>query len=113
MSPAARLCGADELKEGHSLGFDQVPGQPAFFILRHQGRAYGYRDACPHYGDTPLAWRKDAYLNADGSRIVCAAHGAEFAPDTGVCLLGPCLGEKLIPVALDQDADGGLRLAAT
>jgi nitrite reductase/ring-hydroxylating ferredoxin subunit len=42
-----------------------------------------------------MAWRRDAYLNAAGDRIVCAAHGALFEIDTGLCVLGPCLGEQL------------------
>jgi nitrite reductase/ring-hydroxylating ferredoxin subunit len=47
-----------------------------------------------------MAWRKDAYLNAAGDRIVCAAHGAQFDIESGVCTLGPCLGQRLQPVAL-------------
>ena len=44
---------------------------------------------------------KDAYLNAARDRIVCAAHGAQFDIATGICTLGPCLGQRLQPVALD------------
>ena len=96
------LCAASELAEGAARGFPAI----GIFILRRQGRLHAYRDACPHYGDTPLAWRRDAYLNADGSRIVCAAHGAQFEPDTGLCVLGPCLGQSLAPVKVALD-DGG------
>ena len=42
-----------------------------------------------------MAWRRDAYLNAAGDRIVCAAHGALFEIDSGLCVLGPCLGDRL------------------
>jgi nitrite reductase/ring-hydroxylating ferredoxin subunit len=42
----------------------------------------------------PMAWRKDAYLNADRNRIVCAAHGAQFDIASGVHA-GPCLGQSL------------------
>jgi nitrite reductase/ring-hydroxylating ferredoxin subunit len=83
-------------------GFDpHGTGSDRMFVVRSGGRLYGWRDACPHYGDTPMAWRKDAYLNAEGSRIVCSAHGALFLPDTGECTRGPCLGQNLFPVALD------------
>jgi nitrite reductase/ring-hydroxylating ferredoxin subunit len=47
-----------------------------------------------------MAWRKDEYLNAARDRIVCAAHGAQFDIATGVCTLGPCLGQRLEPVVL-------------
>jgi nitrite reductase/ring-hydroxylating ferredoxin subunit len=59
-----------------------------------------------------LPWRRDAYLDASGEHVVCAAHGALFDPLTGVCTLGPCLGDSLTPVALRIDDDGGLHLAA-
>jgi nitrite reductase/ring-hydroxylating ferredoxin subunit len=53
-----------------------------------------------------MAWRKDAYMSADGSRIVCHAHGAEFLPDTGLCVRGPCLGKRLSPVPIAVDGSG-------
>jgi nitrite reductase/ring-hydroxylating ferredoxin subunit len=96
------------LSDGHAKGFAQL----GIFVLRYQGAAHAYRDACPHYGNTPLAWRQDAYLNADGSRIVCAAHGAQFEPDTGLCVLGPCLGQSLQAVPLTINAEGDLVLSA-
>lgn len=102
MSVAIPLCAAAELQEGQSRGFVEH----GIFVLRHSGRLQAFVDACPHYGDTPLAWRRDAYLNADASRIVCAAHGAQFDPATGVCLLGPCLGQALTAVALTVANDG-------
>ena len=108
MTDIARLCPADELLEGHAKGF----GQQGIFALQYRGVFHAYRDACPHYGDTPLAWRRDAYLNADGSRIVCAAHGAQFEPDTGLCVVGPCQGQFLTPVAVCVAANGDLILAS-
>lgn len=57
-----------------------------------------------------MAWRKDAYLNGDKSRIVCHAHGAQFEIDTGHCLLGPCLGKSLTPVTLEVAGDGRVML---
>ena len=57
-----------------------------------------------------MAWRKDAYLNGDCSRIVCSAHGAQFDIATGLCLLGPCLGQSLTRVPLAVDTDGNVFL---
>jgi len=34
-------------------------------------------------------------MSRDGKHIICATHGAAFAPDTGECLLGPCKGDYL------------------
>jgi nitrite reductase/ring-hydroxylating ferredoxin subunit len=43
----------------------------------------------------------DRFLSADVSRIVCATHGAEFRIADGVCLRGPCFGERLEPVVVE------------
>ncbi|WP_338763026.1 Rieske 2Fe-2S domain-containing protein [Massilia sp. METH4] len=95
------LCRLEDIQDGASRGFDPWgEGRDTVLVVRQGGRVHGWRDACPHYGDTPMAWRKDAYLNADGTRIVCAAHGAQFDVVTGICTLGPCLGQGLQPVAL-------------
>jgi len=91
-----RLGRADDIVENEARGFDPgATGQDTVLVVRSGGQLHGWFDACPHYGDTPMAWRKNAYLNADATRIVCAAHGAQFDIETGVCTLGPCLGQGL------------------
>lgn len=103
------LCKADELAEGCARGFDPLnEGIDTILVVRRNGSLYAYRDACPHYGDTPMAWRKDAYLDRAGTHIVCSAHGAQFAIETGVCLLGPCLGQALIRVPLVTSASNDI-----
>ncbi|WP_315785436.1 Rieske (2Fe-2S) protein [Bradyrhizobium sp. SZCCHNPS1003] len=96
-----RLCRADEIGEAQSRGFDpDDDGQDSLFVVRWQGQLHGWRNACPHVDGAPMAWRRDAYLNAEGTRIVCHAHGAEFMPDTGLCVQGPCRGEQLSRIEL-------------
>jgi len=113
MTPAAsgrvvRLCDAGELAEGASRGFDPAgTGRDTMFIVR-RGGLHAWRNACPHWGGTSMAWRKDAFLNRAGTRIVCAAHGAQFNIATGVCTLGACLGERLARVELIESEDGSL-----
>lgn len=82
--------------DGTSRGFDPMrQGRDAVFIVRSGQTLHAWHNACPHVEGAPMAWRKDAYLSADGQRIVCAAHGAQFDIASGVCSLGPCLGEVL------------------
>jgi nitrite reductase/ring-hydroxylating ferredoxin subunit len=108
MNRLVRLCHASELPEGAARGFDPAErGRDTLFVVRRNG-LHAYRNACPHWADTSMAWRKDAFLNADASRIVCAAHGAQFEIETGMCVLGPCLGQALTRVALVESADGWL-----
>lgn len=91
MPPITHLCADHELSEGQARGF------PAWqvFVLRHEGRLH--------------AWC-DAYLNADRSRVVCAAHGALFEPDTGLRVLGPCVGQSLIRVPVEVNVCGGVEI---
>jgi nitrite reductase/ring-hydroxylating ferredoxin subunit len=94
---------AADVPEGGARGYDPSgDGQDTLFAVRAHGTLHLWRDRCPHAG-TPMAWRRHAYLNAAGNRIVCAAHGAQFEPDTGLCVVGPCLGAHLQPVAFSID----------
>lgn len=102
-----RLCHLDELPDPGARGFDpHTSGHDTVFVVRRGLLIRAYRDACPHYGSTPLAWRRHGYLNGDGTRIVCHAHGAQFDIGSGACLLGACLGQSLQRVALSIGADG-------
>lgn len=105
------LCRLRDLTDGRSRGFDpRGIGRDTVFVVRRGEALHAYRDACPHQGGTPMAWRKDAYLNGDGTRIVCHAHGAQFDISSGVCVLGPCLGQALEPVKVEVAEDGTVLL---
>ncbi|QMI45707.1 Rieske (2Fe-2S) protein [Burkholderia sp. MBR-1] len=102
-----RLASVADLPDPGARGFDpDGAGRDTIFVVRRGEQLHAWRDACPHFGDTPMAWRKDAYLNGDATRIVCHAHGAQFDMASGVCLLGPCLGRRLIAVPIEVTEDG-------
>jgi nitrite reductase/ring-hydroxylating ferredoxin subunit len=98
---AIRLCRLEDIPDGDSRGFDPLNlGRDTLFVVRRGESLHAWRDACPHIDGAPMAWRKNAYLNADRDRIVCSAHGALFDVATGKCLLGPCLGRFLEPMTV-------------
>jgi nitrite reductase/ring-hydroxylating ferredoxin subunit len=104
-----RLCRVDEIPDGDSRGFDPLgQGRDTVFVVRQGATLHAWRDACPHLHGVPMAWRKDAYLNATRDRIVCSGHGALFDIATGVCTLGPCLGDSLERAAIIVDSEGFL-----
>lgn len=110
MRASILLCHRDELPEGTSRGFDPCRrGRDTIFVVRKDG-VHAWRNACPHWADTPMAWRKDAYLSGDGQTIACHAHGARFEIDTGLCVLGPCVGQRLTPIPLILTDDGAIRV---
>ena len=97
----------DDLRDGEARAFGPFDGSRVkAFAVRRSGCLYAYWDACPHYGDTPMAWRTNAYLNAARDRIVCASHGAEFEIETGRCVLGAALGKSLRPAPIEATPSG-------
>lgn len=103
------LCRLDELPEDTARGFDLFgAGRDSLFLVRKGDAVHAYRNYCPHQGST-MPWRKDAYLNANASRIVCSAHGAEFDIATGKCTAGAALGNALDPVRVVVSDDGMIR----
>lgn len=104
------LCRLDEIEDPGSRGFEDVPGEPPFFVVRRGGQAFAYRNVCPHYR-APLDWKPHAFLARDRRLILCSMHGALFDIASGVCVEGPCPGEALtaVPVAVRE---GGVYLAA-
>lgn len=106
------LCKLADLADGTARGFS-VPGLAQKVVLvRKGGEIFGYLDACPHYErGTPMAWKKDAYLDGEGEYIACHSHGALFEIETGECVLGPCLGRALTRVPVRLNEDGGIDAA--
>jgi nitrite reductase/ring-hydroxylating ferredoxin subunit len=101
------LCEISDLAEGSARGFAVEGLREKVIVLRKDGHLHGYLDACPHYaGGTPMAWKTDAYLNGAGTHLACHSHGALFDPTTGICVLGPCLGQGLTRVELHITATG-------
>ncbi|WP_242097171.1 Rieske (2Fe-2S) protein [Sphingomonas sp. CROZ-RG-20F-R02-07] len=64
------------------------------FVVRRGDTVVGYVDRCPHMG-VPLAQALDGYLTPDGGLIACSWHSALFRIDDGLCVGGPCSGQRL------------------
>jgi nitrite reductase/ring-hydroxylating ferredoxin subunit len=106
MTGQRRLCGVDELPPGVAVGFGG-----GLLAIRLADCVMIYHNACPHLG-VPLDWLPGRFMNAEGTRIVCATHGAEFRPEDGLCLRGPCKGDRLTAVPCEV-RDGVVRVAVT
>jgi len=104
--------GAALVDGGPGLRFAVGPAGAALpaFAIRYRGRVHAYANRCAHQ-DIELDWLPGAFFDADGNHLVCAMHGALYAPDTGLCVDGPCRGARLtrIPVR-ERAADGALIL---
>ena len=97
--PATRsLCQLDDIPENGAKGYPGPDGAfTGLIVIRQRDQVYVYENACPHIG-TPLDWTPDRFLSADGRHLVCATHGAMFTITTGMCISGPCRGDRLTRV---------------
>ncbi len=70
------------------------------FVVRQGDKVYAYQNLCRHAGH-PLNWQPDSFLTEDGRQIVCASHGAIYEIESGICVAGPCPGQKLRAVDVE------------
>ena len=90
------LCSLQTIPEPGARNFVLQIGEAYFhgFVVRKDGAVRGYVDRCPHMG-VPLAHELDRYLTSTGDLIMCGWHGALFRIEDGVCVGGPCVGDRL------------------
>ena len=90
------LLNSDQLTEGQFREAQiQHQGRPVWLIVtRQSGRIRAWFNVCPHQGRS-LNYAPDRFLTDPNGQLVCAAHGAVFEPENGVCTNGPCLGAAL------------------
>ena len=93
-----RLGALDLIVDGKARSFvvQMRAGRFHGFAVRRGGTVHGYVDRCPHM-QLPLAQVLDDYLSPDGALIACSWHSALFTVEEGVCVGGPCLGQRLTP----------------
>ena len=96
--PNVPLCREDAIPDPGARNFVLQIGEAFFhgFVVRKDGAVRGYVDRCPHMG-VPLAQELDRYLTSTGDLIICGWHGALFRIDDGLCVGGPCAGQRLSP----------------
>jgi len=105
-----RVCASEDLLErGPGMRRDAcVAGKPAtVFFVRYVGAAYGYVNRCAHV-PMELDWVEGQFFESAGLYLMCATHGAIYAPDTGRCVGGPCRGARLRALRVEeQDTPDG------
>ena len=100
------LCASTELIEGGlAVPFDVVyDAEPCrAFAIRFQGRVHAYLNRCAHV-PMEMDYQENRFFDDSGRWLMCATHGATYAPDTGTCVGGPCRG-GLVKIALTE-SDG-------
>jgi len=80
-------------------------GRPYYaFLIKKNDNFYAYANTCPHQ-NRMLQWGQNQFLTKDKAKVMCAAHGATFEIETGLCDAGPCTGDRLtqLPIIIDNN----------
>lgn len=102
--PPVLLCpSADVIDGGKGIRFAVVAGgkDTTGFVVRFKGKAFAYLNRCAHV-PIELDWNQGEFFEASGLYLMCATHGAIYAPETGRCEGGPCRGSKLRPIGISE-----------
>ena len=100
------ICRLADLEDCGSRGFTVGGGDWPLrgFVVRSGKEVRAFVNRCPHAGH-PLDLRPHRFLTPDRALILCSSHGALFEKDAGLCLAGPCSGERLRAVPLEVIGD--------
>ena len=113
-STMRRLCNTADLRARTSLRFELGQGSSSGhaalgsgpregFALRTDGGVLrAFVNECPHRGQ-PVDLGDGKLFQPDGT-LECQAHGAWFDPDSGRCVGGPCVGDALRPLPVEERA---------
>ncbi len=92
MSEAIYLCTSDALLDsGVAVAFEvRYLGQrQRAFAVRYQGTVHAYLNRCGHVS-IEMDYQPNQFFDLSGHWLICATHGALYAPQTGQCRMGPC-----------------------
>lgn len=96
------ICKSEDLiSEGNGIRFllPELGERITGFLVRYSGKAYAYVNQCAHI-PVELDWNEGDFFNPTREYLICATHGAHYEPHTGLCVLGPCMGKRLRPIAV-------------
>jgi len=95
------------LGEGQSRSFEvRLDGIPrGAFAVRWHGSTFAYVNTCRHQSQ-PLDFGDGRFFDEACDALVCCHHGARYAPDSGLCVAGPCAGRSLTALQLESREDG-------
>jgi len=103
------LCNSSELLDsGLAVPFEvrYLSQNSAAFAVRYQGQVYAYLNRCSHV-PMEMDYLPNQFFDTTGHWLMCATHGAMYAPQSGLCRMGSCRG-GLIKIELSE-TDGFVR----
>lgn len=96
------ICALHELTDPDAREFSVGEGEWPLrgFVVRYRNAVRAYVNSCPH-ARMPLNFKPDEFFAPHVRLLQCTVHGALFEPDTGRCVAGPCVGQRLRMLSID------------
>jgi nitrite reductase/ring-hydroxylating ferredoxin subunit len=98
------ICAAVDLVDGGRgvrFEIERHGVREAAFAVRYGGKVRAYLNRCAHV-PVELDWQPGEFFDDSGLYLICATHGAIYAPESGRCLGGRCNGKGLQPIAVAE-----------
>ncbi|MCK0165243.1 Rieske 2Fe-2S domain-containing protein [Marinobacter sp. S6332] len=119
ISPWQPVCDSAELQPGQFVEFTLAQVETSTpmstdtlpltgFVFLDGGTPRAYLNRCPHMG-VELNWKPGCFMDVDNLFLQCSTHGALFKPQNGECIAGPCQGDALTELDL-QETEGVLEV---
>lgn len=99
------VAGSEKLGPLGSVSVRLPSGADAFVVRLSGGGFSAFLNRCPHW-NVDLDMGLGEFVDPASGFIVCRNHGAEFEADSGLCVHGPCAGDRLCPLPLERDHEG-------
>jgi len=83
---------------------DGARPRQAILVLDAQGTPRAYLNECRHL-PVPLDGGSGELFDVSGRYLLCGTHGALYETRAGVCIEGPCIGQRLVSLGLRRDGE--------
>jgi len=96
-----KIASENDLVDGETkpFNFERDGKRIDAFLARFEGGFYAYENVCRHL-PVSLDYDDGQFFNREKNFLVCRTHGALYHPTNGKCVVGPCGGESLFPIAI-------------
>ena len=86
-----------DIEEGSATNavIELADGHRHLILTRKADEVNVFLNSCPHTG-VRLDWKVGVFLTVDKAHLQCSIHGALFELDSGFCVAGPCINQRLV-----------------
>lgn len=93
-----------EREQGLRFALPELGERVTGFVIRYNGLVHAYVNQCAHLL-VELDWNEGNFFDLTKNYVICATHGAQYQPETGYCVIGPCKGRSLQAIHVTERND--------